>query len=158
MKRGPYRKQDVESRFWSKVNRKGPDDCWEWQGSPGKDGYGRFGVNGRTLKPNRFAWELVHGEITEGLHVCHRCDNPLCCNPIHLFLGTNADNRADMVSKGRQARGEKNGNAKLTEAKIHEIRVRLSYGGVTQKSLLTEYDVSRATMSRIANKRRWAHV
>ena len=96
----------LSERFWSKVDRGGDDECWEWQAAAALTDpdyqYGAFGVPGRgPILSHRMAWELTHGEITEGLHVCHHCDNPPCCNPRHLFLGTRSDNMQDMLRKGR---------------------------------------------------------
>lgn len=89
-------------RFWNKVDRSG--DCWTWQGSRDRKGYGRVSVNQRPVLAHRFSWTLSHGPIPDGLCVLHKCDNPPCVNPEHLFLGTIADNNRDMVAKGRHAR------------------------------------------------------
>jgi hypothetical protein len=85
--------------FWAKVRR--TDGCWEWTGARLHSGYGKLGRKGRTYVAHRFAWELVNGAIPDGLFACHRCDNRLCVRPDHLFLGTQKDNIADMLSKGR---------------------------------------------------------
>lgn len=79
----------------------GPDSCWEYQAARSPRGYGTIGVMGKTRRAHRVAWELANGPIPEGLLVCHHCDNPPCCNPAHLFLGTDKDNVADMRAKGR---------------------------------------------------------
>jgi hypothetical protein len=104
-----------------------PNGCWEWQGYRDKNGYGRIRKTGPDgtwdmISPHRAMWEIVFGPIPDGLWVLHRCDNPPCANPAHLFLGTNGDNQADMTAKGRGRGGEKNGRSKLTWAKVEDIR------------------------------------
>ena len=92
----------VLDRFWSKVDQRGPDDCWEWRAARMWKGYGHFGVaRDLVVRAHRFAWEVSRGPIPNGAMVLHRCDNPACCNPAHLFLGTARDNTDDMVAKGR---------------------------------------------------------
>ena len=106
----------LAERFWAKVDKRGPDECWEWTAAKDPNGYGRFRV-GRgmsTALSHRLAWQLTHGE-KPSLHVCHHCDNPSCVNPAHLFLGTNADNLADMRAKGRG----KTPMAEINRAKTH---------------------------------------
>lgn len=108
---------DGVARFWAKVDKSGgPDACWIWTASKVPSGYGSFGVNGRLFGAHRIAWVLENGQIPHdgsyhGMCVCHKCDNPACCNPAHLFLGTNMDNARDREKKGRgnQPKGDANG-------------------------------------------------
>ena len=103
----------------------GPNGCWEFQGSRSPKGYGRIRrgpANEAMLIAHRAMWEIVFGQIPKGLCVLHSCDNPPCANPAHLFLGTTLDNNADRDAKGRTARGERVGNAKLTREKAKAIR------------------------------------
>jgi HNH endonuclease len=146
--------------FWGKVKRAGPDDCWNWDGwsssnRKGERTYGRidiFGAEG--VFSHRVAYFLTYpGEIAlkrpdGGLFVLHKCDNPQCCNPKHLCLGTHDENMYDMHVRRRSHRYEsaKSPRAKLTEAEVREIR-RLKKTGVTKRALALLYDVSEATIS-----------
>lgn len=95
--------RSVEERFWGKVDRRGPDECWEWRGSHNGRHYGHFHpTKGTDEYAHRFSYAMAHGAIADGLHVRHRCDNPPCVNPAHLELGTRLENMADMVARGRQ--------------------------------------------------------
>ena len=120
--RGHHRRvgPSPEQRFWEKVFVQSEDECWEWQAGGGD--YGRIQIDGRGASAHRFSYEIHNGPIPEGMFVCHACDNPGCVNPGHLFLGTQADNMADKVNKGRQASGPRNGNSKLTWDDIENIR------------------------------------
>lgn len=116
--------KDGTERFWSKVDKIGPNDCWEWQAYKDINGYGQFWHNRKIKYAHRTAWELTNGPILNRLCVLHHCDNPGCVNPSHLFLGTRADNAIDRDKKGRLSpiRGERNGRAKLTEKEVRAIR------------------------------------
>jgi hypothetical protein len=94
-------KKPLDVRFWNLVNIRGENDCWEWKASLDTKGYGQFNINGKMNGSHRIAWILTNGEISGNLNVCHHCDNPKCCNPKHLFLGTQADNMLDMMLKKR---------------------------------------------------------
>lgn len=94
-------------RFWSKVRKGSPSECWEWTRSIGTGGYGKFGIDGVIEGAHRMAWTITNGPIPEGLFVCHSCDNRKCCNPAHLWLGTIQDNLRDMVQKRRHQAGER---------------------------------------------------
>jgi hypothetical protein len=107
---------------------------------------------------HRMAWELTHGPIPPGLFVCHHCDNPPCCNPVHLFLGTNADNVDDKVKKYRQAVGENHGRAKLTNSDVVEIKRLSSKDKLEPHLIAPRFRVSVWQVSRIVNKRAWKHL
>jgi hypothetical protein len=133
-----------------------PSGCWEWQGYCTRGGYGQTGSGGKygkKLYVHRAIWEIVFGFIPERLCVLHKCDNPPCANPAHLFLGTKADNIADMVSKGRQRgpRGTQHGNAKLTWDQVHAIRV----DGRTQLKIGKAYGINQTAVSAIKRGTRW---
>lgn len=151
-------KKPLEQRFWAKVNIIDDDDsCWEWLASYFDNGYGRFGNSSYIeVKASRWAWHLTYGPIPDGMQVLHKCDNKKCVRPSHLFLGTNQDNMDDMVKKGRQwhARGEKQGQSKLTESQVKDIR----NSKLTLRELSEIYGVSKGQLSRIRNGSRWEHV
>jgi hypothetical protein len=163
----------LADRFWAKVDKSaGPEACWLWTGAMYRDGYGSFGIQTSTRKSfprraHRVSWELTSGEtIPDGIHVCHRCDNPACVNPAHLFLGTRSDNMKDCIKKGRdRARthpetrplGSKNHFATLTESDIPKIRAMLA-GGTSRKEIAKRFGVQDAAISKIALGKTWRHV
>lgn len=149
-----------EERFWSYVDIQGPDDCWEWQRArTKKNGYGRFKVASyEMLHANRVAWTLEH-RCDPGVHIIrHACDNPPCCNPAHLEIGTHADNTADKMARGRWRGGDhggsKNPRAKLTEDDLPAIIDRFRRGW-TNKAIARELPVDHALVSRIRVGRSW---
>lgn len=165
----------LEDRFWSNVVQ--ADGCWQWKASTTEDGYGRIFGDGRQQRAHRISWEIHKGPIPEGMSVLHRCDNPPCCNPAHLFLGTTADNMADKFAKGREnlpsrsganhwtrkkadaiARGGDYGRSDLTDAIVAEIRARHSAGGITQRNLAAEYGIGYKNLNLIITGKTWKHV
>lgn len=162
----PKRRVDPSVRFFQKVRKEA--GCWLWTGSKdARKGYGRFQLATGSRKiikcigSHRMSYIIHFGEIPEGLEVCHRCDNPPCVNPKHLFLGTHAENMHDASVKNRMNppdnRGEKSGHAKLTNQIVLEIRKRYGLGERGYK-LAKEYKVSNATISMIVTRRHWAHI
>lgn len=146
---------DVE-RFESRVDRSaGPDACHEWTGSRQSKGYGRMwgSVSRRPVNAHRVAYVLAYGLIPAGLVVRHRCDNPPCCNPAHLTLGTQRDNVHDRDERDRQAQGESHGQAKLTVEAVNDMR-RRARAGATYVELADEYGVETAA-ARLAIIGRW---
>lgn len=128
--------------------------CWEWIGGKVRGGYGTMWLDGERINPHRYSYMLYRGDITEGMFVCHTCDNPSCVNPSHLFLGTAADNNRDSAAKGRKSSGESRYNAKLTWEAVDEIRAYLA-AGATQADCSREYGVSKSAIGWIASGKHW---
>ena len=137
------------------VTKGEPGECWTWDRCVDAKGYGVLRVGKKRKFAHRVSWEAHRGVIPDGLCVCHRCDNPPCTNPEHLFLGTNADNVADMVSKGRQRGGAREGvRTKLTAADVLSIRA----DGRPQRVIAKDYGVSRQSISNIKTRKTWWHI
>jgi len=155
----PRRDETVErERFWSRVDRTGgPEACWPWTMYRDTRGYGVVVVGGFRWRTARYAWTLTHGPIAPGLIVCHHCDNPPCVNPSHLFLGTDADNSADMVAKGRQRspKGEEHALSKLKEC---DVRAILAEPETHPSVLGRRYGVTPQLICSIRKRRAWKHV
>lgn len=142
-------------RFWSRIKKAGPDDCWEWQRHLHRDGHGQVWWNGKMQYAHRIAYELTKGETPKNTSVLHSCDNPPCCNPAHLFAGTQFDNMQDKEAKGRGAKGEKHGQHKLTQTQVDEIRARYAAGGISYSKLGKEFGVSQSQIEVIVNHKQW---
>lgn len=152
----PTRGLPLEERFWANVAKTGANDCWQWIGYRVGTGYGAIRAGAKMVRAHRLSYEFVHGPIPAHLCVLHRCDTPSCVNPAHLFLGTQRDNIADEVSKGRQARGERHPFVKLTEQNVREIRRRAPHE--RYRALAAEFGVSHGTITSIAVRRTWRHI
>lgn len=155
----------VAGQLHSGVSIGAENECWPWIRGKTKSGYGEFMVDGRMRYAHREAYALANGPIPTGMFVCHKCDNPPCCNPAHLFLGTSRDNSVDMSRKGRamaqrsphKIRGERNGSAKLTEDQVRSIRDACAEGA-SMASVARRYSVSSATVEHIMHGTKWRHV
>jgi hypothetical protein len=157
--RGPYRKKLVRDQLLEKVI---PDpsgsDCLLWIGArAGQMGYGVIGIDGANQYVHRVVYQISHGEIPPNLLVRHTCDNPRCCNPTHLVLGTHRDNTNDAVVRGRIALGEKTAAAKLTAEEVKTIKARLA-SGETHEAIAKDFRVARSSVTRIAIGTTWRHV
>lgn len=174
-------------RLRSNVNKRGPipdksnphydgiGRCWQWTGPTNWGGYGIIYHERRTQVAHRVMWKIIHGPIPPGIQVLHRCDNPACINPSHLWLGSNRDNVSDRHAKGRDgaAFGDANGsrrfpelrrrgihhdNAKLTDEQVREIRRRFQNGNVTKASLARRFKVCNSLVGMVIAKQIWRHV
>lgn len=150
----------IAELFWDKVSK----ECWGWKGSiKPRNGYGHFHHKGKDYNAHRLAWELTFGPIPEGMCVLHKCDTPACVNPSHLKLGTHAENMAEMASRGRSVRGERNDKARLTESQVRELR--RDYWCRGRKSNISElYErykhtgISKSGLYLAASGQSWAHI
>lgn len=145
-----------------KLTKRSARGCWVWPYASDKKGYGMKRENGTLTYVHRISWRLFNGPVPHGKFVCHKCDNPPCCNPNHLFVGTRIDNQNDMRSKGRHANppthyGESHPLHKLTNASVRRIKSRLAAGGVMQH-IANDYGVSLQAIYNIKRKRTWVSI
>jgi hypothetical protein len=161
------RKLPPKDRFWSHVSiLEDVEQCWDWIKSTDRGGYGKIKNKQGTFRCSRLAYEYTYGLIPEGMMVCHTCDRPICCNPLHLFLGDAADNVYDMMAKGRHRyvnnsnppKGEDNPQSMLTEMDVRKIRVWYEEERYTQEQLAKLFGIHQTTVSKIIRRTKWKHV
>jgi hypothetical protein len=150
--KGHHFRRPLPDRFWEKVDKRDVDECWPWTGTTVSKGYGSIGHEGKTLSAHRVSWEL-HFDSPGDLHVLHSCDNPPCCNPAHLFLGTNADNIRDRLLKERMRISDV-----LTVDVVRQIRSAYDPLSTTHAMLAAQFGVSPASIGLILQKKSWAWV
>lgn len=161
---GPVAKRmiDLHVRFWRKVDRSaGPEACWPFMGSRRAAGYGVISVGKKNDLAHRVAFRLAKGGvIPDGMLVCHSCDNPPCCNPAHLWLGTDGDNIADMIRKGRAVfhRGERVAHAKLTASLVAELRQQKADGTLKCRAAARRLGVCPKTIRNACDGLTWRHI
>lgn len=176
--KGQFQSRPLMERIWERVDKTTPfgkdGDCWEWKGSKIR-GYGQIADNdGRNKRAHRVIYEdYFQVQLTPDQFCCHRCDNPSCVNPLHMFIGTTQDNTRDRDEKGRAAKGEKHwtanapeklargerqGSAKMTADGVRDMRNRFDKGEATATALAKEYDMSIATTCKIIKRQLWKHV
>jgi HNH endonuclease len=164
------RRVPVADRFWSKVRKS--DACWEWTAARHPFGYGLLQIEGRSIGAHRVSYALHYGLVPDGIFVLHRCDNPACVRPDHLFLGTHADNMRDKTEKGRNnapsgdrapvrlhpeivRRGDNHPQARLTWEEVRLIKTLYATGGYTHRALSDRFGVSRTSVTHIINGKTW---
>lgn len=159
----PMHSPEVSTRFWAKVDRDGPvpghrpelGPCWVWTAGKFRKGYGQFQLNGRPHHASRVALEIASGPIPVGKCALHRCDNPPCVNPAHLWLGTHTDNMRDAAEKRRLVTGERHHNARLTAS--HAVAIRSAHrAGCSLRMLSFQFGVGTTAISDVVHHRTWA--
>ena len=144
----------AKKRFWAKVDKRGKNECWEWLSVTTHDGYGRIWFHEKFMGAHRFSWMIHHDSGPGELCVCHTCDNPICVNPNHLFLGTITDNMQDRISKT----GWQRTFVKLSAEEVTAIRHRYEKEIISSRKLGTEYGVSHVQILRIIKRISRRHV
>lgn len=148
----------IRERFMKKVRVLGQDECWLWTAATNSNGYGVMRIGGRAdgklFLAHRIAYCLSHSQCDADLKILHVCDNPFCCNPKHLFSGSQADNMGDMVRKNRHAFGSRNGQAKLDPDKVREIR----RSSLSDRQLAKQFGVCHQVINKARTRQTWAHL
>ena len=154
-------KERILKRMMSKI-KVVDNGCWEWTGNKNQNNYGVMGVSSidglKQYKAHRLMYKIKNGDISNNFLVCHKCDNPSCCNPDHLFLGTYLDNINDRILKGRTVKGENQGSSKLRSEQINEIRNKYIPKKYTLKRLAKEYGVHHSTIYNVVKRVKWKHI
>lgn len=143
----------IAKRLWKYVKKGGPDECWNWIGLKRPHGYGRTSIKGKSIDAHRASWLIHNGEIPDGMCVLHKCDNPSCVNPAHLFLGTHLDNTLDMFSKGRANCPPR----KVSHEQVREIKRLRAENRTSHKDLADQFGISRALVCCILRGKRRTH-
>jgi hypothetical protein len=148
----------AEVAFWSHVTPGAADDCWRWHGPLNGYGYGLAQwIGSRRWRAHRLSYYLHFGPIPDDIQVLHKCDNPPCVNPNHLFLGTISNNMQDKTSKGRQMQGEQVPSSKLTDDDVRLIRS-LAANGILHRVIAHQFNLTRSAITNIVNRRSWQHI
>lgn len=149
--------EELIKRIWDNIDKRGDNDCWPWTGSRSiKGGYGKIGINGKSVMAHRMVYILTHGKISEDIpYVTHTCNNPPCCNPKHLKADTPKGNSQYMANCERQAKGENNGSSKLTQEEVNEIRNLYNTGEYSYEMLAAMFGLAKSTISLIIENKTW---
>ncbi|MCP4990225.1 MAG: HNH endonuclease [Colwellia sp.] len=146
--------KNPQQSFAFRTKRDPETGCLNWVGATNKLGYGIIRNGSKMQYAHRYAYEQLNGLVPDGVFICHRCDNTSCCNSDHLFIGDHQDNMDDMVNKGRQANGERNGNAKLIETDVIAIRADTRL----QREIAVDYGVGKSTIGKVKMRKLWNHI
>ena len=147
------RKDKIHTLFW--LQFLGLNGCWEWRGARDNTGYGKFMADGKRYYAHRYSYMHNVGKIKRGMYVLHKCDNPPCIRPSHLYIGTKKQNTQDAVRRGRIAHGSRCPQSKFTKDDVDMIRAIYKGGKTTQQEIADEYGVSRPTITNIINNKNW---
>ena len=155
--------ETAQARFWAKVDKREPDECWLWMGSRNSNDYGRFNFSGLKVGAHRMSLMMaISRQMSSEEFACHHCDNPPCVNPAHLYVGSIQTNIRDMSERDRFHRwhgarkGETNPKAKLTDDDV--LQIRALKGLHRQRELVQIFGVSQTTISHVLNRKVWGHV